>query len=241
MIGILKRNYDMIPKQLFFIWIGNDIPNFVNYSISNFKKVNPDFQVDLIYDNIEDPQTDHIKQLLYIYENDCRCGNQVYLDIFKKEITTFTGSFYENRINKIVTICNILRVYLIYKYGGMYLDCDTFPVKPFDDELLKEPFQSYHDNFWFGGNAGDIIINNDSSFQNRSIGKYIKTFYEENILQDINYRSYRQYEMTQRFIDCDINYGEKVLDNYNGWDYYIDHYIQGSWWKESGREYKIRD
>lgn len=30
-----------------------------------------------------------------------------------------------------------LRFYLLDTYGGIYLDCDTFPVKPFDDRLLN--------------------------------------------------------------------------------------------------------
>jgi hypothetical protein len=34
-----------IPKRLFFIWFGNQIPDFVRFSIENHKIINKNFQI----------------------------------------------------------------------------------------------------------------------------------------------------------------------------------------------------
>lgn len=37
-----------IPKILHFIWFGDVIPEYVSFSIENFRKVNPDFEIDFV-------------------------------------------------------------------------------------------------------------------------------------------------------------------------------------------------
>lgn len=37
------------------------------------------------------------------------------------------------KVGHITAISDAFRFYLLNKYGGIYLDLDTFPVKPFDD------------------------------------------------------------------------------------------------------------
>jgi len=39
-----------------------------------------------------------------------------------------------------VTIADYLRFNLLTKYGGIYCDLDCYPLKPFDDDILSEPF-----------------------------------------------------------------------------------------------------
>lgn len=53
---------------------------------------------------------------------------------------------------------------LVAEYGGIYVDCDTFPLKPFDTTLLEtKNFMVYRhykdggvgdDNYFFGAAAG---------------------------------------------------------------------------------------
>ena len=43
----------MIPKQLFFIWLGDNKPKYVDFAVKTFKDVNPDFKVDLMEWKIE--------------------------------------------------------------------------------------------------------------------------------------------------------------------------------------------
>ena len=38
----------MIPKILHFIWLGPNKPNYVNFAIDTFKKVNHDFEINFI-------------------------------------------------------------------------------------------------------------------------------------------------------------------------------------------------
>lgn len=107
----------MIPKQLFFIWLGNTPPDYCNFAINAFRDVNPDFKVDFLYWSIEDIENPKD-------------------EILKKSVEDVI------KLNKkgkkfIIEVADLYRYKLLYKYGGIYLDCDTFPVRPFDDELLK--------------------------------------------------------------------------------------------------------
>ena len=38
----------MIPKNLFFIWFGDNPPKYCEFVINTFKEVNPDFKVEFI-------------------------------------------------------------------------------------------------------------------------------------------------------------------------------------------------
>lgn len=40
-------------------------------------------------------------------------------------------------IGQLTALSDALRFYLLNKYGGIYLDLDTFPVNPFDSHLLS--------------------------------------------------------------------------------------------------------
>ena len=62
---------------------------------------------------------------------------------------------------------------LINEYGGIYVDCDTYPIKPFDNELLQnqcfiashlyctpyyKKYVKYIDNFFMGSDGKDNLI-----------------------------------------------------------------------------------
>lgn len=121
----------MIPKQLFFIWFG-DLPDYATYSMNSFKQMNPDFNVDLIHYSINDVVNcndtliNHCKDLIFKTKKGIR---NKYFDYIKHRI--------ESKFNFIQILSDFLRFELLYYYGGIYLDCDTFPVKKFDDNLLN--------------------------------------------------------------------------------------------------------
>lgn len=52
----------MIPRRLFFIWLGYHLPKYALFAINAFKKMNPSFEVKIVYRSI--------KQLENIYELD---------------------------------------------------------------------------------------------------------------------------------------------------------------------------
>ena len=122
----------MIPKQLFFIWFG-DKPNYVDFSIKAFKDINPSFNVELIYE--KDPYRSSNKDIKYILES-LNDKSTPYYELCNREYAK--KFYYKNDIGKLSALCDCLRFYLINKYGGIYLDCDTFPIKPFDNELLEK-------------------------------------------------------------------------------------------------------
>ena len=141
----------MIPKQLFFIWLGNTPPSYCQFAINAFKDVNPDFKVDFLYwsiEDIEDPKDEILK-------------------------SSVEDAIKLNRKDRkfVQAVTNLYRYKILYRYGGIYLDCDTFPVRPFDDKLLD------HTEF-------DVTISwGQNQFIIRDVfflGKCPKTYLEKN-------------------------------------------------------------
>ena len=124
------KNDIMIPKHLFFIWIGNNVPNYVNFSINSFKKFNPDFEIEFIHESSIYNDNKDFKECLEILKE-----KNHYSNIYNTEWRARTLSKTETSRN--IRFSDALRHYIINKYGGIYLDCDTYPIKPFDDKLLN--------------------------------------------------------------------------------------------------------
>jgi len=119
---------------------------------------------------------------------------------------------------------------LINAIGGIYVDCDTYPIKPFDDELLaKQCFVASHlyhtpyykqyvryiDNFFMGsdGKEHQIIDLEDNSICNVEC---------EPEIQSLGFMK-RKYDFFKLRIDsCSLN---------NEKDYYIEHYCANTWRK----------
>ncbi len=120
----------MIPKKLWFIWFGKK-PNYVDFCIKSFKDINPDFEINFIYkESLDFKENDNIdldiKMCSKWIQNPSECPY--------KGILLYDTS---KKYNQYVILSDLLRVVVINKYGGIYLDCDTFPIKPFDDKLLN--------------------------------------------------------------------------------------------------------
>jgi mannosyltransferase OCH1-like enzyme len=130
-----------IPKRLFFIWFGNQCPNHVFFCIENFKRKNPDFEIVFLRKNV--------KQIDDIWLNDAiydkydltikKCQQEIISEhgIYAEYIKNQKYNLYKKDIRFIQILSDIVRVELINEYGGIYLDCDTYPLKPFDDKLLS--------------------------------------------------------------------------------------------------------
>lgn len=150
----------MIPKQIFFIWIGDNIPKYVNFSINAFKNLNKDFTIDLIHiECLETSKNIDVIETKKELENKDSKLYKIYDSKWK----------YDNlytKVGKNVHFCDVFRIYIINKYGGIYLDCDTFPIRQFDDELLSHKCFStrnyyytkkcgpWHDIFFLGTEKG---------------------------------------------------------------------------------------
>jgi len=140
----------MIPKQIFFLWFGdNPPPKYAENVIKTFKEANPDFNIDLIRKSNKEIESPNI--------NDDLLVRSVALAKECKETI--------KRLPFIIIVTNMYRKLIVNKYGGIYLDIDTFPIKPFDEYLLYKEFQATSyilsnktkivlDIFFIGGHKG---------------------------------------------------------------------------------------
>lgn len=138
---------------------------------------------------------------------------------------------------RMAAISDAFRFYLLNKYGGIYLDLDTFPVNAFDDALLRYPgFTVNHmkhrrDYFFMGFEKGCVDDGLVRCPQGNGKGQmFSKTVhvikYYEHI---INAFKSRKDALQRRFIAGKLRFGESILSA-KGWpEYYIDHYRIGSW------------
>ena len=100
----------MIPKIIHHIWMGSkDIPDINLYCSNSIKQTNPDFE--------------------YILWKD-----ETILNFMKDEFPEYNEKF--NELPRIIMKIDMLRYFLMYKYGGLYTDMDYLMFKPFD--MLNE-------------------------------------------------------------------------------------------------------
>jgi mannosyltransferase OCH1-like enzyme len=70
----------------------------------------------------------------------------------------------------IQTLADIFRLAVLNKYGGIYLDCDTYPLKPFDSLLMTK-------NFTVARHTYNNIIIPDSFFMGKDVNtEHITTY-----------------------------------------------------------------
>ena len=64
----------------------------------------------------------------------------VYISIYDRDNNKYYDYInlrIKSKFNFIQILSDIIRFEILYSYGGIYLDSDTFPIKKFDDNLLK--------------------------------------------------------------------------------------------------------
>ncbi len=103
------ENY--IPKQILFYYTGNLISHELELNILNFKKINNNFNVTLITDDSN------------------------ILDLAETEFPHIVSLF--KKITIPTCKSDIFRLLYLYYYGGIYIDCNTTPIKSFDDFYEK--------------------------------------------------------------------------------------------------------
>jgi len=104
-----------ISKHFNFIWIGPQIPERFQGFYDGWKSKHPQFQFTLWDENeiLKEPElVAALRKIRSVYE-------------------TETGVLPIKRIS-IATITDIIRYYIMYKYGGIYADMDMECIKPID-------------------------------------------------------------------------------------------------------------
>jgi len=170
----------MIPKRLFFIWIGKDIPQYVNFCINAFRKTNPDFEIEFVHENSINNDNLDFKEVSDILKDKESIYYKIWSSPFKKR------NLNHSTISRNIWFSDILRIYLVNKYGGIYLDCDTYPIKPFDNKLLSlkcfnimtknRKNEGYTDCFFIGSQIGEYFKNKRTHILTNVFSNYeIKT------------------------------------------------------------------
>ena len=199
----------MIPKQLFFVWLGDNIPKYADFSINSFRKVNPDFKIDLVHFSDEDCEMSkkYEGKILEILQ-------KKYIDKCLNAFNDLSGiNRYKGNENYYkVKLSECIRFGLLNKYGGIYLDCDTFPIKPFDDELLK---LNYFSAVW--KNSMDLFFfGKEKNTKQKVILLKTSSMYESGLLKNKEYM-----DLCHKFYNFELKYGESFNDCK---EHYIDHY-----------------
>lgn len=198
----------MIPKKIFFVWLGNNKPNYVNYTISKFKELNPTFNIELIEYNISELE----------YIGDIEKGKMTKTIKYSHDwllnlAIHYTKEKYKEpklKINYFIKILiEIYGWFLVNYFGGLYISCNCFPIKPFDDEFLStKKIQCTTinncfiklDKFMFG------CMKDHSESETTLLNP---------IIDDL------PTDYTNEFINCRLNIG----DSYNNNQYcYVDHF-----------------
>ena len=178
----------MIPKILHFIWIsinGTKMPEYGRFAISKFREMNPDFEINVIDIPNMVTQQDwaHSVEKFPILQEAIVEGLDKKIQLtnrFKQqcqEMKFNDTDFWNVRMNIPTYISDSLRFKLIEKYGGIYLDLDCFPLKPFDSNLLNQDgfymqcnFHPGEDICFIGGQKG-YTHNNCRIIRNPFLGK----------------------------------------------------------------------
>ena len=215
----------MIPKRLFFIWFGDTEAKYVKVSTNIFKEINPDYEFNFLRYNIS--RIDNLKPENFEdkYDKDVyKCIRDILE--FNKDSFYFKPLKYYISQNRRFTqiLSNILRLELLNNYGGIYLDCDTFPNKPFDDELLNR--KSFTVKHYYKYSGGDVCAKNCFFIGSDSTEKYSSFWDYKDELQIYGIKWWDDYEWQLRqvkFKHCKLEY------TYNKNNFYIDHYNHYSW------------
>ena len=228
----------MIPRRLLFIWLGYHLPKYALFAINAFKKMNPSFDVKLVCRSVDqleklyntksclaDEVDDLIRQCLrLIVDKSIQTPYRLYIEHQRR--------IYSKHVHVVNLLSDILRIALLNKYGGIYLDCDCFPVKPFDDKLLSleyftvdrhynAHFQHGLDNYFIGACKQDNETLLDGIFDKKCVHLLQTT---PNWHNNINFIYNKQLFFKQQ-----LKLGSWSLSK----DFYIEHYNRNSWHSNS--------
>jgi len=125
----------MIPNRIFFIWFGNKLPLATGLAILSAKQVQKPEETILYaesslsgegYDLIKDEPGITFKKI----------DDSIFADLGDNGVCGRLFHILKSPASKV----NLLRLALLYKEGGVYLDTDTITVKPWNDLLQCKGF-----------------------------------------------------------------------------------------------------
>lgn len=228
----------MIPKILHFIWIGQK-PLYLNHVINLYKNKNPECTINLVYYSNSELENIYFNNII-----NTKLDNIIFsllTDIFNKhryqELIShlISGNYLINLTYTpfIQLFCDILRLELLNIYGGIYVDCDTYPIKAFDNNIFNKDLiciydkvnNSYIPNNYFLASSKKYQFINYFDTTNKNIFKLIHTnnqqFTRLNQNKDFDFIIRRIKFFKNKLTDDDFKY---ITHN----DYF-EHYSEFRW------------
>jgi mannosyltransferase OCH1-like enzyme len=132
------RNYDnsvKLPKILHFIWIGNLIHQKYIDTVVNCKKINETFETVLWVDHTSVNE----EVVAYLEQNNVVVRN-IY-DYLAIENMLDMGKLVQDYLlknNNFGFQADVIRLYVLYVFGGIYSDIDSVWINPLDDNFDHE-------------------------------------------------------------------------------------------------------
>ena len=206
-----------IPKILHFIWFGSELPDYAKFSIENFRNVNPDFEINLVQRNKNEIDNIIFGNTTDVIDNTIKKSIKRILS-FDSFVNFQLTTIYINGIKLEQILADVVRIELLNEFGGIYLDCDTFPRKPFDENILNNDFfivkrsqngGMFRDNFFMGKMKNNHNIINPYTIEATEID------HDFDLKTDLLWKK-------KKFFECNLKYEEKN-------DGYIYHFENGGW------------
>ncbi len=122
-----------IPKKMIFFWSGDNFPWVRYITLYTFKKLNPDWEVILLYDG----------NLNNLNKNGFELLNNINLTIIKASLPPEILKKINNL--KLEHKSDLYRYYYLYESGGFYCDTDVLffrPIKDFYDTVVRENYDT---------------------------------------------------------------------------------------------------
>lgn len=209
------------------------MPNYVNFCIESFKRINPTFQINFIHrtpkqlekiffdQKIENNVDQHIYNVIKYIINKTKYQKLIELQ------KTFLNLF--GNIPFLQLLSDIFRLDVLNIYGGIYLDCDTYPIKPFDDYILNLTKFCVYDklgslykinNYFIGFNGKKIWDNylDETAFQLVLSNNHMRS--------TMTTKPMDYWKRRIKFFKCSLTQSD-FCDSQN----YIEHYSEFSWGK----------
>ena len=228
-----------IPKNLLFIWIGKTQPNWMKNAIEAYSKVNPDFTI--VVEHIEDLSNTtnryvlELQDILNSTDKKWQFFKKFYSNSFSKMLLSSAKS-----IDHDIIFSDLLRFYILNKIGGIYVDTDTFPNKPFDSSILKKNFfvkyynincnSMWDDIFFFGMKPNTICIDDYPAYdvENNDMSIYHifrSSYFNNNYVRNKVLFKKENADLFEKFYAAKLEYDEKLF----GHTSYLMHFTARAW------------
>ena len=140
----LKYDINHIPKIIHFIWIGSMIPKKYIDNLNSYTKNNPQYTINLWVDRNYEFTINQVKIL-----------NINSLDVINKHELNVMDNYGAK--------ADILRLEILYKYGGIYSDIDSKSLKAFDEKFLNDTV-TYIESGWNNLSNAFLCFSKENEF-----------------------------------------------------------------------------